>query len=211
MKCVVRILLLVAIFTILSFVGGCESKKEAVAPEIYQWGFLSPMDSSGSYPTFRVRVNYEEDLADVVDNIRIKDDTERHITGFTSRHFPEIRKGTATVEIALVSFNQSLDFPDVLDELDRKGLRPADFLETFALFNAMRDAGFANCAQMQMDHCEFVMTSIAPASRKNRLEHFGLAIFITGKDIEAPHFRQTTETVAPYYSHIFYPAIRKMP
>ena len=51
----------------------------------------------------------------------------------TSRNFPPTRRGTETVEVSLVHFGRVMTSDEVLEELDRQGLRPATVEELLAL------------------------------------------------------------------------------
>ncbi len=82
--------------------------------------------------SYAVSVNYDLSVEDAVKAGKYDwmDDN------ITSKNFPSKRKGTAEAEIILVHFNRSMDPDDVIRELDKQGLRPAELPEGLA-FGAM--------------------------------------------------------------------------
>ncbi len=78
-----------------------------------------------SYP---VTVNYALSAEDAVKAGKY-DWTNNNIT---SKNFPSKRKGTTEAEIVFVHFNREIESDDVLRELDKQGLRPAELPEGLA-------------------------------------------------------------------------------
>jgi len=77
---------------------------------------------------FPVTVNY--DLA-VEEAIRAGDYQAVH-ADINAKNFPSTRSGQAAVEIVLVRFEHRMKSENVLQELDKEGLRPAALLELLA-------------------------------------------------------------------------------
>ena len=74
---------------------------------------------------FSVLVNYGRSVADLIaaGNYDWKD------RDVNDRNFPTVRSGEARVDIILVHFNCYISTKDVLAELDKQGLRPAELPE----------------------------------------------------------------------------------
>lgn len=155
--------LLLLIFVPLLFFGGCKEEKVASATipakALYPWGLLQPLQKS-PYPTFRVRVNYDADLYDLlkVDGIQLDEhfpDTPNVELSFGARaadralatsNFPESRHGNALVEVLLISFDQGMPPVDAVREMNREGLRPADYIETLSFYAELKKESEMDCS-----------------------------------------------------------------
>ena len=78
---------------------------------------------------FRVRVNYDLSVKEAVS--AGKYDWEND--DINDKNFPSKRSGLAQIDIRLVHFNKDMSSEDVLKELDKMGLRPAELPELLAL------------------------------------------------------------------------------
>ena len=78
---------------------------------------------------FCVRVNYDLSVEKAVKAGKYywKDDD------ITDKNFPPKRSGSAEIDIQLVNFNKNMSSEDVLKELDKMGLRPAELPELLVL------------------------------------------------------------------------------
>ncbi|MBI4991797.1 MAG: hypothetical protein HZB99_01095 [Candidatus Harrisonbacteria bacterium] len=78
--------------------------------------------------SFSVIINYDLSVESMVAHGKYdwKDD------GITSENFPTTRKDKANLVLELVYFDQALTSKEVLKELDKRGLRPAEFHELLA-------------------------------------------------------------------------------
>ncbi len=74
---------------------------------------------------FTVTVNYDLNVEDAVKAGKYNWTN----SDVTSKNFPSKRKGAAELEIILVHFNRDMGSDDVLRELDKQGLRPAELPE----------------------------------------------------------------------------------
>ena len=78
--------------------------------------------------SFSVTVNYDLSVESMVAHGKYdwKDDN------ITTKNFPTTRKGEANLVLELVHFNKALTSEEVLKELDKRGLRPAELHELLA-------------------------------------------------------------------------------
>ncbi len=77
---------------------------------------------------YPVTVNYDLSVEDAV----IAGKYGWANSDISSKHFPSQRKGTTDAEIILVHFNRDTGSDDVLRDLDKQGLRPAELPELLA-------------------------------------------------------------------------------
>lgn len=79
--------------------------------------------------TFRVQVNYDLRLEAAIKsgNYDWKNDD------INDKNFPSKRSGSAELDIRLVHFNKDMSYEDILKELDKMSLRPAELPELLAL------------------------------------------------------------------------------
>jgi len=78
---------------------------------------------------YRLIVNYDRSVEKAIKAGRY-DWTNDNIT---SKNFPTKRSETAEIDIELIHFNRDMSTDEVLAELDKKGLRPAELHELLAL------------------------------------------------------------------------------
>lgn len=78
---------------------------------------------------YRLTVNYDQSVEKAIKAGRY-DWTNNDIT---SKNFPTKRSGTAEVDIELIHFNRDMNTDEVLAELDKRGLRPAELHELLKL------------------------------------------------------------------------------
>lgn len=78
---------------------------------------------------FSVTVNYNQTVEDMVK----AGEYDWKNQDINSRNFPIIRRGTSEFEIHLVHFGKTMSSEDVLRELDKMGLRSAEFPELLRL------------------------------------------------------------------------------
>ncbi len=81
--------------------------------------------SASKQKVFPIKVNYDLSVESLVINGKYdwKNDA------ITGKNFPTTRKGEADLVLELVHFNKVLTSEEVLKELDKKGLRPAELHE----------------------------------------------------------------------------------
>ncbi len=78
---------------------------------------------------YHLTVNYDQPVADAI--AAGKYDWVN--SDITQKNFPTKRSGQAEVEIELVHFNRAVSTKEVLVELDKRGLRPAELHELLSL------------------------------------------------------------------------------
>ncbi len=78
---------------------------------------------------YRVKVNYDLSVEEAV-KLGKYEWSDKDIT---SEHFPSQRKGTASVDIEIRHFNRLISSDDIITELTKEGLRPAELHESCAL------------------------------------------------------------------------------
>ena len=78
--------------------------------------------------TFRLVVNYNQSLADMVSTGKY----DWVNSDITEKHFPNTRRGKEEVSLHLVHFNRNIGSEDALRELDKMGFRPATIEELLA-------------------------------------------------------------------------------
>ena len=85
--------------------------------------------SLGVADVFRIQVNYDLSIKKAIKGGKYgqKD------YDINDEHFPSKRSGSAKVDIYLVHFNKDMSSVDVLEELDKMGLRSAELPELLAL------------------------------------------------------------------------------
>jgi len=88
-----------------------------------------------SFPSYTVNVDYDKTVEQLLVNIGGSDNY------ITSQHFPSNESGHGQVVIYLVSLKEKINYEDVLEELDRQGLRPATLKELLALGDTYLDLG----------------------------------------------------------------------
>ncbi len=77
---------------------------------------------------FPLSVNYDLPLAEAID----AGNYQGVHSAITSQNFPSTRHGQAQVEIVLVRYDRRMTSEEVLSELDKEGLRPAELPEFLA-------------------------------------------------------------------------------
>jgi len=92
-------------------------------------------DESSEPNTYTVTVDYDQPLADMIKAGRY-DWTNVDIT---VEHFPVKKRESGEVELHVVHFGRSMTTKEVLVELDKRGLRPAELPELLALGAAHPD------------------------------------------------------------------------
>lgn len=83
------------------------------------------------HDTFPVTVNYDLSLEEAIN----AGNYQAVHTDISARNFPSTRKGQAELDIVLVRFEHRMKSEDVVQELEKEGLRPADLPE-FLVFGA---------------------------------------------------------------------------
>ena len=96
-------------------------------PERFLRGELAV--AAKNHDAFRVRVNHDLSVKEAVS--AGKYDWEND--DINDKNFPSKRSGLAQIDIRLVHFNKDMSSEDVLKELDKMGLRPAELPELLAL------------------------------------------------------------------------------
>lgn len=82
-----------------------------------------------AFNTYRVTVNYDQSIEKAIKAGKY-DWVNNDIT---SKSFPTKRSGEAEVDIELIHFNRDMNTDEVLAELDKRGLRPAELHELLKL------------------------------------------------------------------------------
>jgi hypothetical protein len=80
------------------------------------------------HDTFPVTVNYDLSLEEAIN----AGNYQAVHTDISARNFPSTRKGQAELDIVLVRFEHRMKSEDVVQELEKEGLRPADLPEFLA-------------------------------------------------------------------------------
>ncbi len=88
--------------------------------------FLRKEDPWPESNVFTLTVNYDLSIEDAAGNYDWVNDN------ITNRNFPLTRRGTETIEAHLVHFGRVMTSDEVLDELDKQGLRSATIEELLA-------------------------------------------------------------------------------
>lgn len=87
--------------------------------------------------TFHVKVNYDRTVEEMVRAGKYN----WVASNVDSKHFPTNRHGTSEVEMVVIDFDHKVGSDEVLSELDKMGLRPAELLELLAFDSAYPETG----------------------------------------------------------------------
>ncbi|MBI3589296.1 MAG: hypothetical protein HY093_02685 [Candidatus Liptonbacteria bacterium] len=99
------------------------------SPLIERFAEMILESSKPKFPTYTLSINYDRSVADGI--AAGKYDWVN--SDITQDHFPSKRNDTAEVGVQLVHFERDMTTDDVLCELDKLGLRPAELPELLAL------------------------------------------------------------------------------